>query len=40
MKHVPERHQSVIPPPAFIATIAGIVALMAIVFVVVAWAEF
>lgn len=36
--HIPERHQSVAPPPAFIATIALIVALMVVIYTAVALA--
>lgn len=39
MKHVPERHQSVLPPMAFRFTIAGIIALMGIIYMVVALAK-
>lgn len=39
MKHIPERHQSVSPPPAFVATIGAIITLMIIVYVVVALAD-
>lgn len=36
--HIPERHQSVAPPPSFVLTIAAIVTLMAIIYTVVALA--
>ena len=39
MKHVPEPHQSIAPPPSVIISICFIVVLMAIVWVVVAWAK-
>lgn len=39
MKHIPERHQSVVPPPAFVFTIGAILLLMVVIFVVVALAD-
>lgn len=39
MKHIPERHQSVAPPPSFIAAISMIITLMAIIYLVVALAD-
>lgn len=38
MKHVPQRHQSVAPPPAFIAVMGIIVVFMVIIYGVVAMA--
>lgn len=39
MKHVPEPHQSIAPPPSVIIAIAFIVVLMTVVWFVVAWAK-
>jgi hypothetical protein len=39
MKHLPDRHQSIAPPPSVILSIAGVIVLMAIVWVVVAMAD-
>jgi hypothetical protein len=39
MKHLPERHQSIAPPPSVIISIAAIVVLMAVVWVVVSMAK-
>jgi hypothetical protein len=39
MKHIPQRHQSIAPPRAFVLTIVAIVVLMAIIYVVVALAS-
>lgn len=39
MRHLPERHQSIAPPPAVLLSIAGVIVLLGIVWVVVALAE-
>lgn len=33
MKHIPERHQSVVPPPSIMFTIFAILALMVVIYV-------
>ena len=38
VKHVPERHQSVTPPPSVLLMFAGLVAVMVVIYVVVALA--
>lgn len=39
MRHLPERHQSVMPSTGFVITIVAIVALMIVVYSVVALAD-
>lgn len=39
MKHIPERHQSVAPPPSIMVTIFGIFALMVIIYISVSLAD-
>jgi hypothetical protein len=38
MKHLPERHQSIVPPPSVLLAFAAVFVLMAVIWVVVAMA--
>jgi hypothetical protein len=39
MKHLPERHQSIVPPPSVLLAFAAVFVLMAVIWVVVAAAD-
>ena len=39
MKHLPERHQSIVPPPSVLLAFAMVFVLMAVIWVVVAMAD-
>jgi hypothetical protein len=38
VKHIPERHQSVAPPPSVLLVFAGLIVIMGVIYVVVALA--
>ncbi|MGH8891753.1 MAG: hypothetical protein ACRDWY_00355 [Actinomycetes bacterium] len=38
MKHIPERHQSVMPPLSVLLTFAGLIVMMGVIYLVVALA--
>jgi hypothetical protein len=38
MKHIPERHQSIVPPPSVLLAFAALLLLMAVIWTVVSLA--
>lgn len=38
MKHIPERHQSIAPPPSVLALFAALIVVMGVIYTVVALA--
>lgn len=38
MKHIPERHQSIVPPPSVLLVFAGLILVMGVIYTVVALA--